>query len=170
MILDLCKGVHRVDLGESFQLHIFLQKLVSMQPRTSPLKFAEGGSVCALGVNLTQLTSTTRWSGASPGGGRAPISERKNKAWHPVMMALSERFTFPFSDRYNIQLSERCQFPLSERYRIPLSEKESIPFSERSSTRTSDYALKRNIPWMFVNFKSEKQSEKKAPKYTAWLK
>ena len=98
------------------------------------------------GAMASDRRSTTRWSGAYPGGGRAPISEQKNKAWHPVMMALSERFTIPFSDRYNIQLSERCQFPLSERYRIPLSEKESIPFSERSSTRTSDYALKRNIP------------------------
>ena len=40
MILELCKGVHCVDLGESFQTHIYLQKFVSIQPRTSPLKFA----------------------------------------------------------------------------------------------------------------------------------
>ena len=32
--------MHCVDLSESFQTHIYLQNLVSMQPRTSPLKFA----------------------------------------------------------------------------------------------------------------------------------
>ena len=35
-----CKGVHCVDLGESFPTHTYLQNLVSIQPRTSPLKFA----------------------------------------------------------------------------------------------------------------------------------
>ena len=37
MILEPCKGVHCVDLGESFQTHIYLQNLASIQPRTSPL-------------------------------------------------------------------------------------------------------------------------------------
>ena len=40
MILELCKGVLCVDLGESFQTHIYLQNLASIQPRTSPLNFA----------------------------------------------------------------------------------------------------------------------------------
>ena len=40
MILELCKGVHCVDLGESFPMSIYLQNLASIQPRTSPLKFA----------------------------------------------------------------------------------------------------------------------------------
>ena len=40
MILELCKGVHCVDLGESFQTHIYLQNLASIQPRTSPFEFA----------------------------------------------------------------------------------------------------------------------------------
>ena len=39
-IAELCKGVHCVDLVKSFQTHIYLQKLASVQPRTSPLKFA----------------------------------------------------------------------------------------------------------------------------------
>ena len=34
------KGVHFVDLGKSFPTHIYLQNLASIQPRTSPLKFA----------------------------------------------------------------------------------------------------------------------------------
>ena len=40
MIFDKCKGVLCVDFGESFQTHIFLQNFVSIQPRTSPAKFA----------------------------------------------------------------------------------------------------------------------------------
>ena len=36
----MCKGVHFVDLGESFQTHIFLENLASIQPRMSPVKFA----------------------------------------------------------------------------------------------------------------------------------
>ena len=40
MITELCKRVHCVDLGESFQTHIFLQNLGSIQPRASPVKFA----------------------------------------------------------------------------------------------------------------------------------
>ena len=39
-IRERCKVVHCVDLGESFQMHINLQNLASIQPRTSPLKFA----------------------------------------------------------------------------------------------------------------------------------
>ena len=38
-----CKGVHCVDLGESFPTRIYLQKSASMQPRTSPSKF--GGKI-----------------------------------------------------------------------------------------------------------------------------
>ena len=33
-----CKGVHCVDLGESFPTSIYLQNLASIQPRTSPSK------------------------------------------------------------------------------------------------------------------------------------
>ena len=36
-----CKGVHYVDLGESFPTSIYLQKLASIQPRTSGSKFAD---------------------------------------------------------------------------------------------------------------------------------
>ena len=43
VILELCKGVHCVDLDESFQTHIYLQNLASIQPRTSPLKFVGSG-------------------------------------------------------------------------------------------------------------------------------
>ena len=39
-IAELCKGVRCVDLGESFQTHIYLQNLASVQPRTSLVKLA----------------------------------------------------------------------------------------------------------------------------------
>ena len=39
-IRELCKGVHCVDLGESFPARIYLQKLASIQPSTSLVKFA----------------------------------------------------------------------------------------------------------------------------------
>ena len=38
-IEERCKGVHCVDLGESFPTSIHLQKSASIQPRTSPSKF-----------------------------------------------------------------------------------------------------------------------------------
>ena len=38
-IRERCKGVHCVDLGESFHTHIYLQNLASIQPRMSPPKF-----------------------------------------------------------------------------------------------------------------------------------
>ena len=37
---ERCKGVHCVDLGESFHMSIELQDLASIQPRTSRVKFA----------------------------------------------------------------------------------------------------------------------------------
>ena len=47
VILELCKGVHCVDLGESFQTHILLQNLASIQPRMSPVKFARSSNAAA---------------------------------------------------------------------------------------------------------------------------
>ena len=44
MVPKRCKGVHCVDLGESFPTSIYLQNLASIQPRTSPVKFASSSS------------------------------------------------------------------------------------------------------------------------------
>ena len=38
-IRERCKGVHCVDLGESFPTSIYLQNLASIQPRTSLFNF-----------------------------------------------------------------------------------------------------------------------------------
>ena len=46
-IAELCKGVHCIDLGESFPTHIYLQNLASIQPRTSPVKFARPSNAAA---------------------------------------------------------------------------------------------------------------------------
>ena len=56
-ITELCKGVHCVDLGESIQTHIFLQILASIQPRTSPVKFAR-----------SSRTPTSKWFRPLPQG------------------------------------------------------------------------------------------------------
>ena len=45
MVAELWKGVHCVDLGESFQTHIYLQNVASIKPRTSPVKFARSLAV-----------------------------------------------------------------------------------------------------------------------------
>ena len=42
-IEERCKGVHCLDLGESFPTSIYLQKSASIQPRTIPSKF--GGKI-----------------------------------------------------------------------------------------------------------------------------
>ena len=42
-IEERCKGVHCVDIGESFPTSIYLQNLASIQPRTSPKKFGKTG-------------------------------------------------------------------------------------------------------------------------------
>ena len=49
-IEERCKGVHCVDLGESFPTSIYLMKSASIQPRTSPSKF--GGKFNSLFIHL----------------------------------------------------------------------------------------------------------------------
>ena len=49
-IRERCKGVHCVDLGESFTTRIYLQKSASIQPRTSPSKFGGNYSILFTGV------------------------------------------------------------------------------------------------------------------------
>ena len=67
-IEERCKGVHYVDLGESFPTRIYLQKSASIQPRTSPSKF--GGKFNSLFICLLRTTPSN-----SPAHG--PESTRK---------------------------------------------------------------------------------------------
>ena len=67
-IAELCKGVHSVDLGESFPTHIYLQNFVSMQPRTSPLK------------SWPRRCRASRRAVARPGGPARADCPRSNRA------------------------------------------------------------------------------------------
>ena len=66
--------MHFVDLGESFPTHIYLQNLASIQPRTSPIKFAHladkfvKGSVSNLSTKVREGRAAGR--GAGRDGGR----------------------------------------------------------------------------------------------------
>ena len=58
-IEERCKGVHCVDLGESFPTSIYLQKSASIQPRTSPSKF--GGKLFNIILNLLFKQILIQW-------------------------------------------------------------------------------------------------------------
>jgi hypothetical protein len=74
---ERCKGVHCVDLGESFPTSIYLQKSASIQPRTSPSKFGGKYSLLFTGV-LTQRTEEEFSSGPTfpTDGTGAPLAHR----------------------------------------------------------------------------------------------
>ena len=57
-IRERCKGVHCVDLGESFPTSIYLQNLASIQPRTSPVKFARSPRTDPPGMVEARLMGT----------------------------------------------------------------------------------------------------------------
>ena len=77
--------MHCVDLGESFRTYIFLQNLASIQPRTSPLKFA----VRQLRGRRTRRQSEKRsaasrptgnWKSGSTGSSSTPSSTTRRAA------------------------------------------------------------------------------------------
>ena len=101
MTKKLCKGVHRVDLGESFPTHIFLQNLVSIQPRTSPLESDElrsrGG-----GAHLppTQRTTGPRPRRLPPCEGSGKLDRARSRLYRSQILqenmrlkALAEIYT-----------------------------------------------------------------------------
>ena len=53
-IRERCKGAHCVDLGESFHMSIYLQALASIQPQTSPVKFARSPLTDPSGAQVEQ--------------------------------------------------------------------------------------------------------------------
>ena len=66
---ERCKGVHCVDLGESFPTHIFLKNLASIQPRTSPVKFARYSRYGRYSPGSSRARCprpTTRWRSSPP--------------------------------------------------------------------------------------------------------
>ena len=65
---ERCKGVHCVDLGESFPTSICLQKSASIQPRTSPSKFRGKLFNIILFIRVLRLEAR-RFRGAAPRAG-----------------------------------------------------------------------------------------------------
>ena len=59
-------SVHCVDLGESLQTHIYLQNFVSIQPRTSPLKFAGSRDVACSSICVAHGGSGPSSCGVQP--------------------------------------------------------------------------------------------------------
>ena len=57
---ERCKGVHCVDLGESFPTHIFLQNLASIQRRKSLVKFARFPRTDRTGSGLWRVQLAVR--------------------------------------------------------------------------------------------------------------
>ena len=103
VILELCKGVHCVDLGESFPTHIYLQNLASIQPRTSPVKFARPSrfrvSEAADSAGATTISTSgamrclSRFTGSRSGGGSG-ISYGLGSASLGLWLRLSVRVGF----------------------------------------------------------------------------
>ena len=91
-IRERCKGVHCVDLGESFPTSICLQNLASIQPRTNPKKF-ESSSSREFEFKLWNFEPLI-WS---PGGLRRRISQLHELGllhFHGLSLG-DKRFTFP---------------------------------------------------------------------------
>ena len=61
-IRERCKGVHCVDLGESFPTSIYLQNLASIQPRTSPSKFGGYHSIVSEERRVAPPAAATIWT------------------------------------------------------------------------------------------------------------
>ena len=57
---ERCKGVHFVDLGESFPTHVYLQNLSSIQPRMSPSKLDSQIVEIDPALRLQQRLKTSR--------------------------------------------------------------------------------------------------------------
>ena len=71
--------MHFVDLGESFRTHIYLQKLASIQPRTSPRKFGLPALMLLASIIHKQhppRTISAWWPASCAIGGPRPAAEK----------------------------------------------------------------------------------------------
>ena len=72
VIAELCKGVHCVDLGDSFPTSIYLQNLASIQPRTSPSKFV------VVSFSSSGRSTSPRATGAAATAGPWSAGKKRN--------------------------------------------------------------------------------------------
>ena len=86
--------MHCVDLDESFQTHIYLQNLASIQPRTSPLKFV--GSVNA-GVAAVRAAEEQREAVRRIAG---PILRWPEQLTHHLKSRVDELTLDDFFDKF----------------------------------------------------------------------
>ena len=92
-----CKGVHCVDLGESFQTHIFLQNSASIQPRTSPLKFAAS----RVEVASSNASRDVAWHCADQGFCRVrPRGREKNNSGSQLALPIFSREIWQIVGRF----------------------------------------------------------------------
>ena len=94
-IRERCKGVHCVDLGESFPTRIYLQKSASIQPRPSPsnlfwensIQYSFASLVAVLGFR--ENPGGSRGAGISGGFARAGAPRS-----HHARAAATEKYVF----------------------------------------------------------------------------
>ena len=96
-IRERCKGVHCVDLGESFPTNIYLQKSASIQPRTSLSRF--GGKFYSSFIRLLSRAALR------------PLPPRRLEQWRPERVCAREAGP-AFADG----------FDLTELHRVPETE------------------------------------------------
>ena len=87
VILEQCKRVHCVDLGETFQTHIYLQILTSIQPRTSPVNFGRSS------IAASRPYSEGRGSGARQPA-RPSVRPSKLSNFHDIVNLKIRIFRF----------------------------------------------------------------------------
>ena len=81
-ITERCKGVHCVDLGESFPTSIYLQTLASIQPRTSLVKFARSPRTYPPGIS--NGCAHLRWKNLARGRARGAIRRARFERSRPA--------------------------------------------------------------------------------------
>ena len=101
MILELCKGVYFVDLGESFQTHIYLQNLASIQP--SPV-YQPAGQPAENEPCKVSLRPSRPWPAST---GSPLFAQLGCTADRASELKTSE---FELSNLMNIQIGYRAQF------------------------------------------------------------
>ena len=89
-IREPCKGVHRVDLGESFPTSFYLQMLASIQPRTSSPKFAEASKRYPPPVIKLALQISHRSRGRVLFAGRLIVHLRGRRVFGVIPQRLSQ--------------------------------------------------------------------------------
>ena len=126
---ERCKGVHCVDLGESFPTSINIQNLASIQPRTSPLEVC--GKIQIIIYSFASLRTTGRRCCTRRTAG---ISRRSSGSWPWV------RTTRPIRPRAILSPSA----PVAE-----INASATVPPSLRAaSTHASSCAFCTSLCWV----------------------